>query len=210
MRRASLEQLLAMRRKGRAIVRALDVESGEEILIDPATDLSPLGRAAARALKDDASQRIILDNRVWFLTVYNTLWELVIIGAVHIAQALAQLGADMGFSVRVIDPRGAYAASERFAGVRVIQSWPDEALAAEPLTARSALIALSHDTKVDDPALVTALRSPAGYIGTHPRPAPGAAWRAGIQRTRTGADSRPGGAWHRGAQPCRDRHRHPG
>ena len=165
MRRASLEQLLAMRRKGRAIVRALDVESGEEILIDPATDLSPLGRAAARALKEDASQRIILDNRVWFLTVYNTPWELVIIGAVHIAQALAQLGADMGFSVRVIDPRGAYAAPERFAGVRVIQGWPDDALAAEPLTARSALIALSHDTKVDDPALVTALRSPAGYIG---------------------------------------------
>ena len=164
MRRAILEQLLAMRQSGRAIVRAMDVESGEEKLVDPGTDTS-LGRAAARALKDDTSQRIVLDNRVWFLTVYNTPRELVIIGAVHIAQALAQLGAGMGYRVRVIDPRGAYAAPERFAGVRVIQSWPDEALAAEPLTARSALIALSHDIKLDDPALVAALRSPAGYIG---------------------------------------------
>ena len=165
MRRAILEQLLAMRQGGRAIVRAMDVDSGEEKLVDPGTDTSPLGRAAARALKDDTSQRIVLDNRVWFLTVYNTPRELVIIGAVHIAQALAQLGADMGYRVRVIDPRGAYAAPERFAGVRVIQSWPDEALAAEPLTARSALIALSHDIKLDDPALAAALRSPAGYIG---------------------------------------------
>lgn len=165
MRRAILDQLLAMRRSGRASVRALDVESGEEELIDPATDVSPLGRAAARALQEDASQRVTVENREWFLTVYNTPRELVIIGAVHIAQALAQLGADMGYRVRVIDPRGAYAAPERFAGVRVVQSWPDEALAAEPLTARSALVALSHDIKLDDPALTAALRSPAGYIG---------------------------------------------
>src|SRR5476651_1524873 len=156
MRRAMLEQLLAMRQSGRAVIRALDVESGEEKLVDPASDTSPLGRAAAQALKEDASQRVTLDNRVWFLTVYNTPWELVIIGAVHIAQALAKLGADMGYRVRVIDPRGAYAAPERFAGVRVNQGWPDEALAAEPLTPRSALIALSHDTKLDDPALAAA------------------------------------------------------
>ena len=165
MRRAMLEQLLAMRQSGRAIVRALDVESGEEKLIDPASDMSPLGRAAARALQEDASQRVTVGNREWFLTVYNTPFELVIIGAVHIAQALAQLGADMGYRVRVIDPRGAYAAPERFTGVRVIQSWPDEALAAEPLTARSVLIALSHDMKLDDPALAVALRSRAAYIG---------------------------------------------
>ena len=160
-----LEQLLAMRQGGRAVIRALDVENGEEKLIDPATDTSPLGRAAAQALKADASQRVTLDNRVWFLTVYNTPWELVLIGAVHIAQALAKLAGAIGYRVRVIDPRGAYAAPERFAGVRVIRSWPEEALAAEPLTARSALVALSHDIKLDDPALAAGLRSPAGYIG---------------------------------------------
>jgi CTP:molybdopterin cytidylyltransferase MocA/xanthine/CO dehydrogenase XdhC/CoxF family maturation factor len=165
MRRAMLEQLLAMRQSGRPVIRALDVESGNENLIDPATDISPLGRAAARALMEDASQRVTVDGRNWFLTVYNTPWELVIIGAVHIAQALAKLGAAMGYRVRVIDPRGAYAAPERFSGVRVIQEWPEDALAAEPLTARSALIALSHDIKLDDPALVAGLRSPAGYIG---------------------------------------------
>jgi CTP:molybdopterin cytidylyltransferase MocA/xanthine/CO dehydrogenase XdhC/CoxF family maturation factor len=165
MRRATLEQLLAKRQSGRAMVRALDVESGEEKLIDPAADTSPLGRAAARALKDDVSRRVQLAGRTWFLTVYNTSRELVIVGAVHIAQALAELALAAGYRVRVIDPRGAYAAPERFAGIRVVQSWPDDALAAEPLTARSALVALSHDPKLDDPALAAALRSPCGYIG---------------------------------------------
>ena len=165
MRKETLARLAEARRQGRPMVRALDTKSGEELLLDPAIDSSPLGRAAAAAVARDASGPVQLDGRDWFLTVYNVPWEIVIIGAVHIAQALGQLALAAGYRVRVIDPRPAYAAAERFPGMRLIAEWPEDALAAEPLTARSALIVLAHDPKIDDPALVSALRGPAGYIG---------------------------------------------
>jgi CTP:molybdopterin cytidylyltransferase MocA len=106
-----------------------------------------------------------VEGRDWFLTLYNVPMELVIVGAVHIAQALSALALAAGYRVRVIDPRPAYAAEERFAGIRLIKEWPEDALAAEPLTNRSALVALAHDPKVDDPALAVAVRSPAFYVG---------------------------------------------
>jgi CTP:molybdopterin cytidylyltransferase MocA/xanthine/CO dehydrogenase XdhC/CoxF family maturation factor len=165
MQRATLEAIRTAQRERRVLVRALDTESGKESLIDPVQDVSPLGLAAAAAVKDDVSRSVTLDGRQWFLTVYNVPWEIVIIGAVHIAQALAAMAPPAGFSVRIIDPRTAYATEERFPGVRLVHAWPDEALAAEPLTARSALVALSHDPKLDDMALAAALRSTAGYIG---------------------------------------------
>jgi CTP:molybdopterin cytidylyltransferase MocA/xanthine/CO dehydrogenase XdhC/CoxF family maturation factor len=165
MQRALLDQLVAARRDGRALVRALDPATTEELLIDPASDRSALGLAAARALGRDQGGTVTVEGRDWFLTVYNVPWEIVIVGAVHIGQALAQLALACGYRVRIIDPRPAYAAAGRFAGVRLIADWPDAALAAEPLTARSALVVLAHDTKIDDPALAAGLRSPAGYIG---------------------------------------------
>jgi CTP:molybdopterin cytidylyltransferase MocA/xanthine/CO dehydrogenase XdhC/CoxF family maturation factor len=165
MQKTMLEELTAARRQGRPMVRALDMAAGEDMLIDPATDLSPLGRAAKAALSRDLSGPAMVEGRDWFLTVYNVPWELAIIGAVHIGQALAQLAAAAGYGVRIIDPRPAYAALERFPGFTLEQQWPDEAFAARPLTARSALVALAHDPKIDDPALVAALASPAFYVG---------------------------------------------
>ncbi len=165
MKPATLLAINAARREGRALVRALDVDSGEEKLIDPATDASPLGLAAGRALRTDVSTSVTLEGRHWFLTVYNVPWEIVLVGAVHIAQSLAALAIASGYRVRVIDPRMAYATEERFPGIALTRNWPDEALAANPLTPRSALVVLAHDPKLDDAALATALRSPAGYIG---------------------------------------------
>jgi xanthine dehydrogenase accessory factor len=165
MRRETLEALAKARREGRPMVRAVDPQNGEERLIDPAADNSALGRAAAAALDRDASGRVTVEGRDWFLTLYNVPQELVIVGAVHIAQALAGLALAAGYRVRIIDPRPAYAADERFAGIPLVKEWPDEALAAEPLTNRSALVALAHDPKVDDPALMAAVRSSAFYVG---------------------------------------------
>jgi CTP:molybdopterin cytidylyltransferase MocA/xanthine/CO dehydrogenase XdhC/CoxF family maturation factor len=165
MQRATLERLMAARRDGHVLVRALDIESGEERLMDPASDTSALGLAAAAAANDDASRRITLEGRTWLLTVYNAPWEIVIVGAVHIAQALAALAEPAGYRVRVIDPRTPYATSERFPGMTLQHTWPDEALAAQPLTNRSALVVLAHDPKLDDAALAVALRSPVAYIG---------------------------------------------
>lgn len=165
MRREILEQLMAARREGRTLVRALEMESGAEELLDPASDTTALGMAAAAAARDDISRPVTIEGRSWLLTVYNPLWELVMIGAVHIAQALAAMAGPAGYRVRIIDPRSPYATDERFPGISLQRLWPDEALARQPLTARSAVIALAHDPKLDDAALEMALRSPAFYIG---------------------------------------------
>jgi len=165
MRPETLKQLNDARRAGRAIVRATDLATGEDRLIDPANDASPLGIAAANAARADQSAPVEIDGRTWFLAVFNPPLDLVIVGAVHIAQPLARMAAMTGYGVRVIDPRTSFATPERFPGVDISHDWPDEALRKKPLGTRSALVALTHDPKVDDPALTAALRSPCFYIG---------------------------------------------
>lgn len=165
MRRETLLALNDARRAGRAIVRAVDLATGEEALIDPASDPSPLGVASADAARADQSVPVEIDGRTWFLSVLNPPLDLVIVGAAHIAQLLAQMATLTGYGVRVIDPRTTFATPERFPGMALSHDWPDEALAKIPLGARSALVALTHDPKVDDPALFAALRSDCFYIG---------------------------------------------
>jgi len=129
------------------------------------TDATPLGAAAAQAARADQSTTTELDGRSWFLAVYNPPLDLVIVGAVHIAQPLARMAILAGYGVRVIDPRTSFATPARFPDVRLSHDWPDDALAKSPLGPRSALVALTHDPKVDDPALTAALRSDCFYIG---------------------------------------------
>ncbi len=165
MKKEILVALNDARRAGCAIVRASDLQTGEEKLIDPSADTSPLGIAAANAARIDQSGPVEIDGRGWFLAVYNPPLDLAIIGAVHIAQPLARMASLAGYGVRIIDPRTAFASAERFPGVILSHDWPDEALEKSPLGARSALVALAHDPKLDDPALTAALRSPCFYIG---------------------------------------------
>src|SRR5215468_4566944 len=165
MRRETLAALNEARREGRAVVRATDLATGEEIVIDPVTDATALGIAAAQAARADQSASVELDGRSWFLAVYNPPLDLVVVGAVHIAQPLARMAALAGYGVRVIDPRTSFATPERFPDVALSHDWPDDALAKSPLGARSALVALTHDPKVDDPALAGALHSDCFYIG---------------------------------------------
>jgi xanthine dehydrogenase accessory factor len=165
MRLDTLLKLNAAKSAGRAVVRAVDLGTGEERLVDPAIETSPLGEASAKAARADHSTSVEIEGRTWFLSVFNPPLELVIVGAVHIGQPLAQMAALAGYLVSVIDPRASFATPERFPDVVLIQDWPDEALARSPLGSRSALVALTHDPKVDDPALIAALRSNSFYIG---------------------------------------------
>ena len=165
MKYGLLKALNAARSEGRPVVRAVDLASGDERLIDPASDASPLGIAAADAARADQSRPVEILGETWFLTVCNPPLDLVIVGAVHIAQPLSRMAQLAGYGVRVIDPRTAFATEERFPGVTLSHDWPDEALAKKPLGPRSALVALTHDPKVDDPALSAALRSRCFYIG---------------------------------------------
>ena len=97
--------------------------------------------------------------------MHNSPLDLVIVGAVHIAQPLSQIAALAGYGVRIVDPRTAFATAERFPGVALSHDWADDALAKRPLTPRSAIVLLTHDPKLDDPALIAALRSSCFYIG---------------------------------------------
>lgn len=165
MRESTLAALLEAEREGRALVRAVDLANGDERLLDPAKAVDELGQAAATAARADLSGPVEIDGRQWLLTVFNPPLELVIVGAAHIAQPLSRIAQLTGYRIRIIDPRTAFATAERFPDVAISHDWPDEALAAQPLTSRSALAALTHDPKIDDPALTAALASPCFYVG---------------------------------------------
>jgi xanthine dehydrogenase accessory factor len=162
---STLKALNDIRRAGRSVVRAVDMDSGEEQLIEPASDSSVLGQAAATAARADKSGPAQIEGRRWFLAVYNPPLDLVIVGAVHIAQPLSVMARMVGYQVRIVDPRTRFASSERFPEMMLIHAWPDEPLVLSLLGMRSALVALTHDPKLDDPALTAALRSPCFYIG---------------------------------------------
>ncbi len=102
----------------------------------------------------------------YFVRSYQPRSRLVLIGAVHISQYLAPMAELAGFAVTVIDPRPAFATEQRFRGVRLMQEWPDEALAGLQLDSATAVVTLTHDPKLDDPAIVQALNSPVFYIGS--------------------------------------------
>lgn len=165
MNRETLARINEARRAGRAIVRATNLATGEDRLIDPETDRTPLGEAAAGAARADTSGPAQIEGESWFLTVFNPPLDLAVIGAVHVAQPLATMAILTGFGVRIMDPRTAFATTARFPGIKLSHEWADEALAREPLGPRSALVALSHDPKLDDPGLIAALRSHCFYIG---------------------------------------------
>src|SRR5215471_1581394 len=150
----------------RAVVLATDLASGESRVVFPGeTNNTALADAAVKAARRDESSTVEADGKSWFLTVFNPPLDLAIIGAVHIAQPLARMASLSEYAVRIIDPRTSFATSERFPNVALSHEWPDEALKAQPLSSRSAIVALTHDPKLDDPALSEALRSPAFYIG---------------------------------------------
>lgn len=171
MRRDLLEQLLADRAAKRTVVLATWMASGEQRLVHPFAPGAergagePLAAAAREAAIRDQSTLCELDGEEIFLRVYSPPLRLVIVGAVHIAQALCPMAALAGFAVTVVDPRTAFASAERFPGVALATEWPDRALQALALDHRTAVVTLTHDPKLDEPALATALGSDAFYIG---------------------------------------------
>jgi xanthine dehydrogenase accessory factor len=121
--------------------------------------------AIADAFRRDKGATVPTDDGPLFIQVFNPPLRLMVVGAVHIAQALVPIASLTGYDVTVIDPRRAFASDARFPGVDVRQDWPDEALEEELRPdARTAVVTLTHDPKLDDPALDVALRSDAFYI----------------------------------------------
>ena len=160
-----LARLRAARASQRPVVLLTRLSDGEQHLWPEDALPGALAEAAQQALNSDRTATLAQDGESWFLQPHNPPLRLIIVGAVHAGQALAPLGAAMGFAVTVIDPRGSFATEERFPGVTLNHDWPDEAMAALAPDARTAIVTLTHDPKLDDPALDIALKSPAFYIG---------------------------------------------
>jgi xanthine dehydrogenase accessory factor len=159
------DALAASRAAKRPVVLATHLPEGAQMLL-PAPDApADLAAAAARALDRDESGTVQLAGGTWFLHAHNPPQRLIVVGAVHIAQALVPMAAHLGLAVVVVDPRRAFATDERFPNVTVMTDWPDEALDALAPDVRSAVVTLTHDPKLDDPALDRALNSEAFYIG---------------------------------------------
>lgn len=161
MKLSVIDQLseLSKKREGAALVTELATGEQRLILRD---DASPDIRAAIDA---DRSSEMVVDGKRCFVLVRCPAPRVIIVGAVHITQALAPMSAMAGYDVIVIDPRRAFATEDRFPGVALSNEWPDEALAELKPDFRTAVVTLTHDPKLDDPALIAALRSDAFYIG---------------------------------------------
>ena len=162
---ALLRRLLDARAAGTPVAIATALPGGTQLLL-PGDDAPPtLTDAATRVIASDRSATVTVDGATWFIQAHNPPLRLVIVGAVHIAQALAPMAVQLGYGVTVIDPRGAFASAERFPGVALSTEWPDEAIDALCPDSRTAVVTLTHDPKLDDPALDRALRSGAFYVG---------------------------------------------
>lgn len=162
----TLAALMEARDAKRPVVLGTRLSDGHQALLPDATASEALNAAAARALDRDESGTVSIDGTDWFLHAYAPPIRLVIVGAVHIAQTLVPMAAHMGLNVIVVDPRRSFATEERFPNVTLMDDWPDEAMDKIAPDSRTAVITLTHDPKLDDPALDRALRSDAFYIGS--------------------------------------------
>jgi xanthine dehydrogenase accessory factor len=169
MKRETVEFLLAARAAKRAVALLTHLADGTQQIFDPsATDSifdDELAQAARQVLQSDRSRTVTIDGADVFVQAFNPPLRLVIVGAVHITQALVPMAMALGYQISVIDPRLSFATPERFPDVDLHTDWPDEVLQSMQLDARTAVVTLTHDPKIDDPALHAALRSPVFYIG---------------------------------------------
>lgn len=161
-----LEALNGERAARRASVLVTELGSGRQRLVLPAQAAAdPLAADVAEALRTGKSRLVEVGNERIFLTAQVPAPRLVITGAVHISQALAPMATTAGFDVIIVDPRTAFATPERFPDVDLRAEWPDVALAQIGLDPFTALAALTHDPKIDDPALAGALAAGCFYVG---------------------------------------------
>ncbi|MFD1326580.1 XdhC family protein [Mycoplana ramosa] len=161
-----LRKVNAERRARRAVVHVTDLGDGRDRLVrEGDAVVGPLGAAIASVFRSGKSGVVELEGRSYFLNVHLPPARIVVIGAVHISQALAAIAKVAGFDLTIIDPRTAFATEERFAGVDLVADWPEDVLKARPLDAYCALVAVTHDPKIDDFPIRAALDAGCFYVG---------------------------------------------
>jgi xanthine dehydrogenase accessory factor len=171
MKSATLKALIKARADKAGTALVTELESGAQTLVvDGAAsgdiELGPaLRRFVEDALAADKGMAADLQGTRYFVQVFNPPRRLIVVGAVHIGQVFAPMAALAGYEVIVVDPRGAFATQARFPGVTLSTDWPDDALLALDIDKRTAVVTLTHDPKLDDPALIVALARDPFYIG---------------------------------------------
>ena len=166
MKAETLAALNAERAARRPVIVITDTANGEQRLVkarDIATD--PISAELSKQLRMGKSGMVEVDGKKQFITVHAPTAKLVITGAVHISQALAPIARALDYDVTVVDPRTAFASPERFPDIPLIAEWPDVALPPLHVDHYTAFVALTHDPKIDDPALLHALEKDCFYIG---------------------------------------------
>lgn len=149
-----LSDLVAARAARAAVAYVVNVDTWDR-------NLAPRGGVLEDRFRSDRSGMDGAD----FVCIHNPPLRMLVVGAVHIAQPLLMMARACGYDPVLIDPREAFGAQARFPGERIVNDWPDAALAAEGLDARTAVVTLTHDAKLDDPAIMAALRSDVFYLG---------------------------------------------
>lgn len=162
----ALKTLNAERRARRAAILVTDLGDGRDRVVREGDVVAgPLGEAVAAAFRTGRSSSVEAEGRTFFLNAHLPPPRIVMVGAVHISQALAPMACIAGFDVEIVDPRTAFATPERFPGVALYAEWPQDFLARRPLDAFTALAALTHDPKIDDFPLKAALEANCFYVG---------------------------------------------
>ncbi|WP_416796844.1 XdhC family protein [Ciceribacter azotifigens] len=161
-----LKELNAARQARKAAVLVTSLDDGcSRLVVEGEAIGGDLGVEVTARLRSGKSGSVEIDGRPHFLNVYLPPPRIVVIGAVHISQALYPMARIAGFDLAIIDPRTAFATAERFSGADLVADWPEDALKARPLDGYTALAALTHDPKIDDYPIAMALKSGCFYVG---------------------------------------------
>lgn len=163
-----LRELVEAQRAGRDVVLATRLADGAQELIGSVSKPVALGLdgdTVAAALRTGDPRTVETEEGLVFLRPYIRSPRLIVVGAVHIAQGLVPMARTAGFEVTVLDPREGFATADRFPGAALVKEWPDDVMETLRPDSRTGVVALTHDPKIDDPALIAALRSDAFYIG---------------------------------------------
>jgi xanthine dehydrogenase accessory factor len=162
----SLKKINAERRARRAAILVTDLSDGRDRVVREGDAVAgELGAAIGKAFRSGKSGTVEADGRAFFLNVHLPPPRLVVIGAVHISQALAPMARIAGYDTEIIDPRTAFATPERFPDVALFADWPETVLKDRPFDAYTAVAAVTHDPKIDDFALKAALDANCFYVG---------------------------------------------
>jgi xanthine dehydrogenase accessory factor len=166
-----LQKALAASREGKPAALATNLKTGEQSLIQASGTAGNLAvtdtvmNAVRRAWDRDENDSVMTGDGKIFIEIFNPRLRMLVVGAVHIAQPLARMAALAGYLVTIVDPRSAFGSAERFPDVALSDEWPDDAMKKLQPDRRTAIVTLTHDPKLDDPALAEALKSDAFYIG---------------------------------------------